>query len=273
MRCRKGDPRRGSPFSALRSPRGEVSFAAEVALERKKGYTNPEGNRSPEKKGPTAVSRKEELRRLPAQLERKNPLVRTARLAVSLMKNQIITSLILLFQGLLFFFLPSGDLTGLVQMVAVALLVAAVVNILIHWFSKHRTNTDIYLIGVNMALAAFAVYCLVLPEQIEPIVRQVLAVVTVVTNGINLVSVLKLENKKTWRFVVGLCASIAWLVLGVAMFFAPEQVIANIQHSIGLLLVLNAVTNIWYIVRMREAAVRPGRSRSPGAPAPETHPE
>lgn len=207
------------------------------------------------------MNRKEQLRRIPTQLERKNPLMRTARLAASLMKNQIITSLILLFQGLLFFFLPSGDLAGFVQMMAVVLLLAAGVNILVHWFSRERSNTDIYLIGANMALAAFAIYCLILPDEVEPAVRLVLAVITIVCNGINLVSVLKLENKKTWRFAVGLGAAIAWLVLGVAMLFAPEEVIAGIQRGIGLLLVLNALTNIWYILRM-QAARRP-------RPAPE----
>ena len=201
------------------------------------------------------MSKKTEMLRIPEQLERKNPLLRTARVAMTLLKDQIVTSLILLFQGLLFFFLPSGDLEGLVNLIALGLLLAAIINMAIHWFTKDRTNLDVFLVAASMGLAAFAIYCLAVPNLVEPLLRLILAIITLVTNGINLVSVLKLENKRTWRFVVGLCASIGWLVLGVAMLIAPEQIIAEIQHGIGLLLVLNAVTNIWYILRTRAASM------------------
>ena len=42
----------------------------------------------------------------------KNPVVRTAKWAVSMMKNKLIASLILLIQGILFIVSPAGNMTS-----------------------------------------------------------------------------------------------------------------------------------------------------------------
>ncbi len=41
--------------------------------------------------------------------------------------------------------------------------------------------------------------------------------------------------------------------LGVAMTFASELKIAFMQQSIGVFLILNALINIWYIIRLRQS--------------------
>ena len=61
-----------------------------------------------------------------------------------------------------------------------------------------------------------------------------------------------MEKKKDWKFAVGVIASIVMMGLGVAMTFADELRIAFMQQSIGVFLILNALTNIWYIFRLRQ---------------------
>ena len=61
----------------------------------------------------------------------KNPVVRTAKWAVSMMKNKLIASLILLIQGILFIVSPAGNLQGMVQIGAAVVILACVINILL----------------------------------------------------------------------------------------------------------------------------------------------
>ena len=74
----------------------------------------------------------------------------------------------------------------------------------------------------------------------------------ILTNAVNLIETLKVEKKKDWKFAVGVIASIVMMGLGVAMTFADELKIAFMQQSIGVFLILNALTNIWYIFRLRQ---------------------
>ena len=62
----------------------------------------------------------------------KNPVVRTAKWAVSMMKNKLIASLILLIQGILFIVSPAGNMQGMVQIGAAVVILACVINILLH---------------------------------------------------------------------------------------------------------------------------------------------
>lgn len=62
----------------------------------------------------------------------KNPVVRTAKWAVSLMKNKLIASLVLLIQGILFIVSPAGNMISTVQIGAVVVIMACVANILLH---------------------------------------------------------------------------------------------------------------------------------------------
>ena len=77
-----------------------------------------------------ARKRRTEMKRESSTLE-KNPVVRTAKWAVSMMKNKLIASLILLIQGILFIVSPAGNLQGMVQIGAAVVILACVINILI----------------------------------------------------------------------------------------------------------------------------------------------
>lgn len=189
----------------------------------------------------------------------KNPVVKTAKWAMSLLKNKIIISLLMLVTGILFLIAPSGNMNGTVIIIAIIVIVFALINICIHLIPKNRTKMDVFLAIVNLLLIGFSVFCLISPSTVEPIVRYVFAILTIITNLVNLIEVLKFENKKSWRFVVGLIVAIVMIGLGVAMIVAGEAVITSIQQGIGVFLIINALINIWYIISLA-VKTRKGRA-------------
>ncbi len=187
---------------------------------------------------------------------KKNPVIRTAKWAISLMKNQIVLSLVLLIQGVIFIVAPSGDMTGAVTIIAIILIVAALINIGIHLIPKEREKIDIFLSVINLLLIGVCVFSLISPSTVEPLIRYFFAILTIFGNIANLIGVFKLENKKSWRFFVGLFVSVIMIGLGIAMFIAEESVIAAMQQGIGLFLIINSLMNIWYIIRLYFEAKR-----------------
>ena len=180
----------------------------------------------------------------------KNPVVKTAKWAMSLMKSKIIISLLMLVSGITFLVAPSGNMNGTVIIIAIIVIAFALINIGIHLIPKERTKMEIFLSVINVLLIAFSVFCLISPSTVEPIVRYVFAVLTIITNFVNLIEVLRFENKKSWRFVVGLIVAVIMIGLGIAMIIAGETVIASMQQGIGVFLIINALINIWYIISL-----------------------
>ncbi len=183
----------------------------------------------------------------------KNPVIRTAGWAVSMMKNKIVITLMMLVTGILFLAAPAGNVNGTVIFAAVVLLAAAVINIGIHLIPKGRTKTDALLAAFNAAIAVFAVFCLVSPATVEPYVRTAVGVMTILSNLFNLIEVFRLENKRTWRFFFGLFTAVIMIGLGIGMIVAGEAVIASMQQGIGIFLIINALVNLWYIIRLGTA--------------------
>ena len=65
-------------------------------------------------------------------------------------------------------------------------------------------------------------------------------------------TLMKIENKKDWKFVVSVIGAVAIMGLGVVMMAAQVESIAVTQRVIGTFLVLNGLANIWYIVQLRQ---------------------
>lgn len=186
-------------------------------------------------------------------IAQKNPVVRTAKWAVSLMKNKLIASLLLLIQGIVFIASPAGNMQSIVQVGAVVAILACAVNILLHLKQKEKSKLDYILSVLNGVVIVAGIYCFVCPQAIEPYVRRIIGIIMILTNTVNLIETLKVEKKKDWKFAVGVIASIVMMGLGVAMTFASELKIAFMQQSIGVFLILNALINIWYIIRLRQS--------------------
>ncbi len=184
----------------------------------------------------------------------KNPVIQTAKWAISLMKNKIVVSLVMLVTGILFLVFPAGNMNGTIVIVSVIIVAAALINIGVHLIPKDRTKMDVFLSFINVLIIALAVFCIISPSTVEPFVRAIYAVFTVISNFVNLIEVLKFENKKSWRFIIGLFVAVIMIGLGVAMAVSSENVIASFQQAIGIFLIINAVTNIWYIISLNTKA-------------------
>lgn len=143
-----------------------------------------------------------------------NPVVNTGRWALGLMKNKLVASVMLLIQGILFIAAPQGKSRGTVQIASVVVILACAVNIALHIRQKRKTALSCALILLNAILLAAAIFCLISPQTVEPYVRIVCGVITLISGLINLIETLKIEKKKNWRFAVGLIAAIVTMALG-----------------------------------------------------------
>ena len=99
------------------------------------------------------------------------------------------------------------------------------------------------------------------PGFIKPFVRIVVGVITIITALINLIETLKIKNKKDWKFIVSLVGVLAIAALGIFMIAAGEEEIAVMQRSIGAILILNAVVNIWYIIQLHREIKKAGQPK------------
>lgn len=190
--------------------------------------------------------------RNPKNILERNPVVFTAQWAVSLMKNKLIASLALLVQGILFIVSPSANMRSTVQIGAAIIILACVANILLHLLASKKSWIDCILAVLNGMVIIAAILCFANPQWIEPYVRMAAGIIMVLSNAVNLIESLKVEKKKDWKFAVGLIVSIVMMGLGVATAAASAAKVEIMQQSIGIFLILNALTNLWYIFRLRQ---------------------
>lgn len=190
--------------------------------------------------------------RNPKNVLERNPVVFTAQWAVSLMKNKLIASLALLVQGILFIVSPSANMRSTVQIGAAIIILACVANILLHLLASKKSWIDCILAVLNGMVIIAAILCFANPQWIEPYVRMAAGIIMVLSNAVNLIESLKVEKKKDWKFAVGLIVSIVMMGLGVATAAASAAKVEITQQSIGIFLILNALTNLWYIFRLRQ---------------------
>ena len=182
-----------------------------------------------------------------------NPVVRTGKWAVSLMKNKLVASVIMLIQGFLFLLAPQGDMSGTVQIASVVVILACGFNILLHLRQRDKGFIKNVLIILNGLFILAAVFCLISPQTIEPYVRIVVGIITLLAGIVNLLETLKIEKKRSWQFAVGVIAAVVMMGLGVTMIVAGEAKIELVQQSGGIFLILSALVNIWYVIRLYQA--------------------
>ena len=193
---------------------------------------------------------------------KKNPVIKTFKWALSLMKNQIVFSLILLVQGSLYLFLPSGRIEPMVIVGSVVIGLAALANVYLHLAVIDKTKLDYLLAFLNVLIALFAVFCIFKPSIVKEYVRWVVGCSMLIANFFNLIGVFKIERKKSVYFIFGVLGAVALMALGAFTIFASEKTIEEIQRPIGVVLILNALINIWYIFRMWRASRKKRRAEN-----------
>ena len=187
----------------------------------------------------------------------RSPVVQTARRVIRLLQNKVIGSLMLLGQGILFLVSPSGDVTPTIRISAGMVVLVCLIVFFLHIGRRKKSRLDTVTAVLSGILAVPAGYFLVSPETVKPFVKIVVGAVTVVTALVNLIETLKIKEKKDWKFVVSLVGVFAVAALGIVTIAAREEDVAVMQRSIGALLILNAVVNIWYIVQLRRKIKKP----------------
>ena len=187
--------------------------------------------------------------KLESKAMEKNPVIKSVKWIMSLLKNKVIFTLVILIQGIVYILSPEGSATGTVTIGAILLIAAAVINICIHLIPKERGFSDYLLSLLNVGLLVLGVFCLIQTETVEPYVRVVVGVLSMMTHLTNLIEVLRYE-KKDWKYTLGLIVSVLMIGIGFAMCVASTEVIEKMQISVGGFLILNAVVNLWYILRL-----------------------
>ncbi|MBO7662644.1 MAG: DUF308 domain-containing protein [Clostridia bacterium] len=196
--------------------------------------------------------RKQTVEKAPAPsapAEPKNPVVSITKRVLDLLQNKIIASLMLFGQGILFLVSPSGDMEGTIRISAGIIILACVIMIVFHLKRTQKTVWDRIISGICGLLIAAAIVFIFRPVLIEPYVKTVVGAVTILTGLVNLFHTLKIEKKKDWKFIVSIAGAAAIIVLGIFMLTVDEGGIAVAQRSIGAILILNAIANIWYIIQ------------------------
>lgn len=155
-------------------------------------------------------------------------------------------------KGILFIAAPHGDMTGMVQIAAVVVIIACAINILLHLSQKNKGLINYLLTAVNGLFIAAAVFCLVSPQTVEPYVRIIVGAITALAGLVNLAETMKIEKKRSWQFAVGVIAAIVMIGLGVTMIIASAAKVELVQQSGGVFLILSALLNIWYMIRLKQ---------------------
>ena len=181
-----------------------------------------------------------------------SPVIRTAKHVVRLLQNKVVGSLMLFGQGILFLIAPSGDLSPTIRLSAGIIILVCLIMIFLRMRRRKKSKLDIALTVFQGVIIAAAAFFLISPDPIEQYVRIAVGAITIITALVNLIEILKIKNRKDWKFIVSIIGALAIAALGVMMIVAREEDIAVMQRSIGAILILNAVVNIWYIVQLRQ---------------------
>ena len=176
------------------------------------------------------------------------------RWVMSLLKNKLVASLVMLVTGILYIVDPKGSSVGTVRILAVVLGVLALANVIAHLTPRGKCAADMISVVLNLVLIGAAIWAFAFPDVVEPLVRYAVGLLTILTNLFNIGELIKLEDKKTARFWLGLFVAVIMMGLGVAMLIASEEKIAAMQQGIGGFLIVNALLNIVYMIQFWFAA-------------------
>ena len=148
--------------------------------------------------------------------------------------------------------MPQGDMSSTVQIAAAVVIAACAINIVLHLMQKSKSFINYLLTVINAAFIAAAVFCMVNPQTVEPYVRVIVGAITALSGLVNLAETLKIEKRNSWQKAVGVTAAIVMTGVGVTMMIASAAKVELVQQSAGIFLILSALVNIWYMIRLKQ---------------------
>ncbi len=78
--------------------------------------------------------------------------------------------------------------------------------------------------------------------------------VIALTRLVSLAETLKIEKRKSRQQTVSVIAAIVMTGLGVTMMITSVAKIELVQQSAGIILILSALCNIWYVIRLKKTS-------------------
>ena len=163
----------------------------------------------------------------------------------------LISSIFLLFLGLLLFFKSSETLVGisyLVGGVLIALGVIAIINFL-------RNNTKDIFVKLNIVYGIVSIvagiFLVTVPEFIGSIIPVVVGIAVIISSSFKVQQALVLKNLDSKYFLPSLIMAIICLICGVVILFNPFTSAVVVTKIIGLFMIIYAILDIInsYILR------------------------
>lgn len=168
----------------------------------------------------------------------------------ALRRNKIIGALFLLVQGLFFVVKPGTDMTGLARIVGILVIVAAIVSIISYFAAKDKSSIRTWTVVLCFLLIGMSIAGLVYLDSFGKAVRNIMGVVILFSGVSNILGALRLEEKKGIQLAVSIVAGVIQLGFGIGLIVAPIEVSTIMKRYMGIVLILNALIDLWFIYRM-----------------------
>lgn len=166
----------------------------------------------------------------------------------SIIKNKVVSCIVLLALGVLMLIAPGETLTTTVRLIGVVLLVGAVVGLLIYFLSKQNERSPLVLLESVIA-AAVAIFFLVAPRVITGVVPLIFGVILLLNALLDLVTALRMPFGKAVFVLLSMLAAAA----AVLIICNPNALANAITRIIGAVLIYNSVVGLLSLALMRKA--------------------
>lgn len=168
----------------------------------------------------------------------------------ALRRNKIIGALFLLVQGLFFVMKPGTDMTGFARIVGILVIVAAAVSIISYFADKDKSSLSTWTVVLCFLLIGMSIVGLMYLDSFGKALRYIMGAVVIFSGASNILGAVRLEEKKGAQLAVSLAAGVIQLGFGVGLIAAPIEVSTIMKRYMGIVLVLNALIDLWFIYRM-----------------------
>ena len=157
----------------------------------------------------------------------------------SIIKNKIVTCIVLLALGVLLVIAPLDTLARSVRLVGLVLLAGAIVGLLIYFLSKKEDRSPLVL-AESAAAVIIAVFFLIAPGIVTGVLPYIFGVILLLNALLDLVTALRLPRGKLFALLLSMLAIIAAVVI----LCNPDALANIITRLIGISLIYSGIVGL-----------------------------
>ena len=157
----------------------------------------------------------------------------------SIVKNKIVSCIVLLALGVLMVIAPGETLARSVRLVGIVLLVGAIVGFLIYFLSKNTERSPLVLMESGVA-AAIAVFLIAAPGIITGVLPLIFGIILLLNSLLDLLTALRLPRGKLLAVLLSMLAIIAAVII----ICNPNALANIIVRIIGFAFIYSAVVGL-----------------------------